>query len=173
MGPNSLAEFMRDTPLVTRAWWIGAISTIALSLCMLPHLEGYNILALQFSFSQEQFSTVLSGMTAEQQLGFGMHYRYDFLYPIAYGLWMSCTLAWLMARAESSPLLNAVIYLPMLAALFDLAENSFIAPYALDFSQVTDTAVYWQSVNASIKYGLLAIAAVVMLALAPRALRKG
>lgn len=173
MAVNSLAEFMRETPLLARAWWIGAISTIALTILMLPHLAGYNILALQFSFSQDQFLTVLSGMNAEQQHGFGMHYRYDFLYPIAYGLWMSTTVAWLLDRAQSSDLLNATIYLPMLAGLFDLAENSFIAPYALNFSQVTDTAVYWQSVCASLKYGLLAVATVTMLATAPKALRKG
>jgi hypothetical protein len=173
MSVNSLAEFMRVSPLLTRAWWVGAISTIALSLLMMPHLEGYNILALQFSFSQEQFLAVLSGMTAEQQHGFGMHYRYDFAYPVAYGLWMSCTVAWLLDRADGSDLLNAVVYFPMLAAVFDLLENSFIVPYALDFSQVTDTAVYWQSVNASLKYGLLGIAALVMLSLVPKAFKKG
>ena len=171
MGPTSLADFMRETPLLVRSWWIGAITTIALSLLMMPHLEGYNILALQFAYSQQEFVSIINAMSAEAQHGFGMHYRYDFLYPVAYGLWMSTTLAWLMERADSKPLFNAIIYLPMLAGLFDLAENSFIVPYALDFTQVTDTAVYWQSVCASIKYGLLGIGTLTMLAIAPRALK--
>lgn len=169
----SLAEFMRSTPLLVRTWWIGAVSTILLTVLMGPHLEGYDILALQFSFSQSQFFSIVSGMSAEALHGFGMHYRYDFLYPIAYGLWMSTTLAWLMRKSDANPLLNAIIYLPMLAALFDLAENSFIVPYALDFSQTTDTAVFWQSICASMKYGLLGVGAITMLALVPKAFRKG
>lgn len=172
MNPTSLADFMRETPLLIRGWLLGAIATIGLSILMLPLMEGYNILDLQFAYSKVQFVSVIQQMSPEAQQGFGMHYRYDFLYPVAYSLWMSTTLAWVMRRAESTPLLNALIYLPMLAALFDLAENSFIAPYALDFTQVTDQAVYWQSVCAGIKYGLLAISAATIVLLAPKALRQ-
>lgn len=164
----SLAEFMRATPLLTRAWWAGAVSTIALTLLMAPSLEGYNILALQFSFSQGQFLSIIQEMSPAAREGFGMHYRYDFLYPIAYGLWMSTTLAWLMRNTNASQWLNAIIYLPMFAALFDLAENSFIVPYTLDFTQVTDTAVFWQSACASMKYGLLAIGGITLLGLSAK-----
>lgn len=174
MSPSiSLAEFMRNTPLLMRAWVAGAVSTIALTLLMAPSLEGYNILALQFSFSQTQFVSLVEAMSPAAREGFGMHYRYDFLYPIAYGLWMSTTLAWLMKKTQASHWLNAIIYLPMFAALFDLAENSFIAPYALDFTQVTDHAVFWQSVCASMKYGLLAIGGITLLGLAGKWLMNG
>lgn len=168
MAANSLAEFMRSSPLLMRAWLAGAISTIALTLLMAPSLEGYNILALQFSFSQAQFVSIIDTMSPAAREGFGMHYRYDFLFPAAYGLWMSTTLAWLMHKTQASSWLNAVVYLPMFAALFDLAENSFIAPYSLDFTQVTDNAVFWQSACASMKYGLLAIGAATMLLLAAK-----
>lgn len=172
MQTISLAQFMRETPLLVRTWWIGAISTIALTIAMAPTLQGFNILALQFSFGQAQFQNILSTMTAEQLVGFGMHYRYDFLFPVAYGLWMSVTLAWLMRKSDAPEILNAIIYLPLLAGIFDLTENSFIAPYALDFFQATDTAVFWQSICASMKYGLLAVGTVTMLALTPKAFRK-
>lgn len=106
-----------------------------IALYLLP-LEP-NLLALQFSFNQNDFQAVLAQWQGEELQRFKLHFMADFALLTCYGLWGYCwvhTAIWLQRASWR----NALAWLLPLAALSDALEN-LLQLYLLDQT----AALHW------------------------------
>ena len=80
-------------------------------------------MALQLSFSVEQFSEVLNIWGPENTLRYQHSMWADFFFPISYAILFTGLLVWIGRSREQTQFEQAVWFAPTLAALLDYIEN--------------------------------------------------
>jgi len=125
--------------------------------------------ALQLAFSSQAFADILrhwgtEGVRAYQRSTLSI----DYLFPIAYALCLSSSIAWLSSGADSTEPgrgMLLIFALPWAAALFDYAENTLHLILLRQTEQLSATLVLLASVAAAVKWGLIAFCVGVILRL--------
>lgn len=161
-----------------RAILVLLIATIAISLllnvsnvsfgvrALTAQSDGLMILDSRFSYTPDQVYALLEALgAAGRQSYLTMHLVADIIFPVVYSLLFAFTTAWLLHRlvAPDHPL-QYLILLPFVAGLADLAENVSIMAIGLAYPARLDGVARFASLMTTIKYGLLPIGILVIVA---------
>ena len=153
----------------TKRFLVGSFIVLsALQLIMfvvLSDLSG-GLVELQLAYSREEFGRIIESWTPEQQAAYRRHFRYDFVYPIAYASFLCSSIAnlWLRHGLGSSRI--PFVFLPWFAAAFDTAENCFHL-LLLD-SELSGSLVLSGALCATCKWLLLVVSLLTIMALLVR-----
>lgn len=98
------------------------------------------------------------------------HYFLDFVHPALYALFLGSSLSLLLDRNRLSPAWNAILLLPIVAALCDLIENVSHVAFLVDGANLTPAWVAVSGLAAITKWLLAAgsLASIALLALRAR-----
>ncbi len=135
-----------------------------------------DIIALELTFSQERFATIVQTWVDNKGIGAvkavrNITIQTDFIFPIVYAIAFTGAFAWAARRSEPDPGKRTLwlFALPFIAALSDYVENIFLI-FALnsvkaveDISDIPAGLVMGASLAAAVKFLLLIIAFVAFL----------
>jgi hypothetical protein len=100
---------------------------IAISLWLSQMQNPLSAVLVQVTFKKEEFLNLIAEWNNIDRTLFLMHYLVDFIYPFVYGRLLYLLIVDASSRAQSAQQSNAIsemIYIPALAAMSDLLENS-------------------------------------------------
>ena len=157
---SALRRRLASVPVVL----VSGVATLVLTCVMaaisregLAVIEGADVVRLQLAFSSEAFADVL------QKWGPGGIERFramlwvDYLYAVAYSVFLSGLLAILTRRLAAAGVIGlSVVLAPLVAAASDWIENTFHLLMLADPARLSETAVVLASMFAAVKWGLVA-----------------
>lgn len=129
---------------------IYVISQASIAL-LLGHRVGSDLVPMQLSFTQTRFEGIVSQWTAQDVAQFQHHFYLDFIHPF----WYAGLLAWALAKTLSDSW-RVLVWMPVVAGLCDLGENTIHAMHVLDgtFVDLGQPAIAISSSLAAVKWGL-------------------
>jgi len=135
-------------------------------LTIIEPLDPAKVLALQTTFSADQFRAIEQGWQSAGVLGaYWRHFILDFPHPIWYGLLSAACLALALQFAGRSERYDFLIFVPIVAAACDLVENLFHVAFLLAPGLVNDPLVATSASFTHTKWFLMAASNVALLAL--------
>ena len=167
---RALYTKLAERQIVVRALFLTTLGLVAFVLLdALRPAGGPGAVALQLAFSRQAFADILNqwgaaGVRAYQRSTLSI----DYLFPIAYAVCLSSSIAWLSSGSdgrEPGPGTMLVFSLPWAAAALDYVENTLHLILLRDVRQLSPTLVLVASLAAAIKWGLIAFCVGVILRL--------
>jgi len=123
------------------------------AIASITHDLGSDFLAIQLTLSHERFLTIASGwQSAGLMPVYCRHFYLDYLHPVFYSVFLSSFMALAFARRGVSSKYNVILFLPFLAALLDMVENSFHIYMLLDFTRITAGMVMMSGICTWVKW---------------------
>jgi hypothetical protein len=155
----SLADFLRECkPAAT--WALVAIflaSQLSIFL-ILGRKVGKDLLKLQLSFTKRAFGDIVNAWSEDERARFRRHFLLDIVHPI----WYSILLALLMANTMPKNRFEYMVWLPILAGLCDMVENSIHAPMAAQFDKLGQPGIAIAALFATLKWVLVLVTIVLL-----------
>jgi hypothetical protein len=156
-------------------WWIAAVfGNLTVIFFIIFGVIGPDlpdgapgVVDLQLAFSKSEFSRIIDlwGPAAVDQFKDTMWL--DYVFPPVYAIFFASALATLTYDPERYPgwIVRGLFVLPFIAAICDWIENSLHLVILHDPASLPAALILLASVAAAIKWGLLGIAALVIVAL--------
>ncbi len=126
---------------------------------LLGHKVGAELVPMQLAFSKHRFDTIVTGWSTDNLLQLQHHYYLDFIHPLWYGV----TLAWVLAKTLPHER-KSLVWLPVVAALCDLCENTLhaIPAFSGTFRELDQPAIALSSTFAATKWLLAAVSVILV-----------
>ena len=136
-----------------------------------PTIEDYSgglrILDMRFSYGPEEANRLFEALGPEGRRAYlTLHLIPDLLFPISYALAFACTSAWFLVRLL--PLGHPVQWLsltPLISGVADIFENLSLVIANASYPTRIDWLTYVASVLTKIKFGLMPIGVVLLIAM--------
>lgn len=136
----------------------------------LQHLGTASFFSAQTTFSMDVYLRYLHGWQEAGLMGYYRgHYRYDFILPFLYSLFLAAILSFALMRNGLGGKWNALVPLPFVAGALDLVENVFHLFFINAPESITPVTIFASALAANLKWGLSGIAIVAAVALLLRA----
>lgn len=177
---NALVRTLRRRSTLVLMGVGTVLNMVAFQIEPYPHTRGTSttILDLQFAGTADRFAEVLAtwvsvnGIEAIANAAKTIA-RLDYTFPVLYGVFFASALAWFWASDDSPTWGRWLVLIPLIAGLFDMAENSLHLVVLADLPPVdpvaiNDGAVAWATRFATVKYSLLVVALLLIVAGAVR-----
>lgn len=146
------------------------VSQILIARILHP-LDSLDVLRVQTTLRAPVVRDIFARWGADGLLvAYVRHFSLDFAHPALYAVFLGASLAWLLDRNRLSSAWDAVLLLPIAAALCDLVENASHVAFLADAANVTTTWVAVSGIAAITKWLLAgsSIALIVSLGLRAR-----
>lgn len=164
-----LREVLDSWPLIAALGAVYLVSQIAIGVIV--HPLGSDMLAVQTSLSADAVRAIFARWDAAGLTGvYASHYTLDAVHPLWYGALLAALLAKALAANEAPAKWNALLLVPLVAALCDVLENQLHLGFLADRESITPARVLVANGAALVKWALAAgsIAAVAALAWSAR-----
>jgi len=130
---------------------------------------GPSILDFQYGYSSAEAYEMLTALGADGRAFYiGRILPVDFPFPVSYMLCFASWIAWLLKNIGRKNWLNYLLFVPVLAMLFDWAENIGIIVMLNNYPLLPAWALSLASVSSTLKMGLtvcsIAIIAILIIA---------
>lgn len=121
----------------------------------------------QFSFTAESFSKIVNNWNNLDRSIFLTHYLFDFIYPFIYGRFFYLAIKYMLHLKYSDEafrlVLTRALFLPAIATVCDLTENTFHLLMVGQHIPISDDATFLAAFCASVKWGVLFICSLVLI----------
>ena len=115
---------------------------------------GLQLLALQTTFTQAGFASIVSTWGPAEFAKLRAHFRVDMLHPIWYALFLAALLAKLFNVNNFSKRYNVFIWTPIIAGLCDFVENAIHAPFVFKVYSMPQPYIFLGAFFATVKWCL-------------------
>ncbi len=130
------------------------------------------VLRLQTTLSPAVFSAIVQDWQSTGVIdGYWRHYRYDFIHPLWYGVWLAAAMAKAFEANRIEARHDPWLCLPLVAASLDLVENLFHVLFLSWPSTVVAPLVVLSGLAALAKWLLAGASLAVVVSLSARAVR--
>ncbi|MCX7678777.1 MAG: hypothetical protein N2316_06125 [Spirochaetes bacterium] len=159
---QNLLGFSNSMPVFVFIAVLYVISQVAIAVILHP-LNIFDVLLMQVTLSDTTIRAIVQRWMSEKLIErFVMHFYFDFVHPLLYGILLTLFMRKVFQRISFPQKWNFFLLLPWIAVMMDVFENCLHLYFVVNIENITRISAVISGLASIVKWSMIGVSAMSM-----------